>query len=146
MLGFAFGENGIDGAICFDHPGRLSRTDTEYDPAPALPDCLRGLDETLFVISGVEDEVDASAGGQLRDFCDNVVVLVVKDVICAALMAECHRLRCAAAADDQPSPKDARRHLDRKMPDAAPATRNVDRVTRLDSSIEARKSGQETHR
>ena len=75
------GQNGIDRAMGFDQPGRLSGADPQHDPAAALPDRLRGLDKARLAIGGVEDEVDAPADGQLRDFRRDVVALVVEYVM-----------------------------------------------------------------
>ena len=62
----------------------------QHDPAAALPDRLRGLDKARLAIGGVEDEVDAPAAGQLRDFRRDVVALVVENVMRAGLPGQCN--------------------------------------------------------
>ena len=64
----------------------------------------------------------------------------------AGLPGQCDGLRRAAAADDQSGPQGTRRHLHGEMPDAAPAARDIDRVSGLDGPVKTRESGQEAHR
>src|SRR5262249_56519115 len=66
-------QDGIDRAVRFDQACRLPGADAEHDPAAAPPDGLRGLNEAHLAVGGVEDEVDAPAIGQLRDFGGDVV-------------------------------------------------------------------------
>src|SRR5262245_25520370 len=146
MLGPALGQYRIDRAAGFDQACRLPGADAENDPAAAPPDGLRGLDEARLAVGGVEDEVDAPAAGQLRDFGSDVVALIIENVMGAGLPGQCDRLRRAAAADDQSGPQGTRRHLHAEMPDAAPTARDIDRIAGLDGPVKASESGQEAHR
>ena len=89
MLGAALGQDGIHRAVRFGQTCRLARADAEHDPAAAPPDGLRRLGKALLAVGGVEDEVNAPATGQLRDFGDDVVALVVENVVGAGLPGQC---------------------------------------------------------
>src|SRR5260221_5691505 len=145
MPGTALGQDGVDRAEGFDYAGRLSGADAEHDPAAALPHRLRRLDEAWLTVSGIEYEVGAPATGQLQDFVGDVVALVVENVMRARLPGQRHRLRRAAAANDQAGSQDARGHLHGEMPDTAPAARDIDGVAGLHSAVEARESGEGAH-
>ena len=69
----------------FDQACRLSGADPQHNPAAALPDRLRGLNKASLAVSGVKDEVDTLAAGQLCDFRYDVVVPVVENVMRAGL-------------------------------------------------------------
>src|SRR5216683_6727065 len=133
MPGTALRQDGVDRAFGFDHTGRLSGADTKHGPATARAYCLRCLNEARLAVSGIEDEVDAPAAGQPRDFGSDIVALVVKDVMRPRLSGQRYRLRRAATADDESCPEDARGHLHGEMADPASAARDVDRVTSSDS-------------
>ena len=85
MPGTTLGQDGIHRAVRFDQACRLAGADAEHDPAAAPPDGLRGLDKALLAVGGVEDEINAPAPGQLRDFGGDVVALVVENVMRAGL-------------------------------------------------------------
>src|ERR1700733_13566078 len=104
MPGVALGQDGIHRAMRFDQACRLARADAEHDPAAAPPNGFRGLDKALLAVGGVEDDVNAPATGQLRDFGGDVVALVVENVTGAGLPGQCDRLWRAATADDQSGP------------------------------------------
>src|SRR5690348_5091902 len=103
MLSTALGQDGVDLTFSFDDASRLSGADPEDDPAAARSHRLRRLDEAWLTVSGIEYEVGAPATDQLRDFGGDVVALIVENVMRARLPSQRHRLRCAAAADDQAS-------------------------------------------
>src|SRR5205823_13634597 len=85
MLGAALGQDGIHRAVRFDQAYRLARADAEHDPAAAPPDSLRGLDKALLAVGGVEDEANAPAAGEPRDFGGDVVALTIENVMSAGL-------------------------------------------------------------
>ena len=89
MPGVALGQDGIHRAMRFDQACRLARADAEHDPAAAPPNGFRGLDKALLAVGGVEDDVNAPATGQLRDFRGDVVALVVENVMGAGLPGQC---------------------------------------------------------
>nr|WP_245632545.1 hypothetical protein [Edaphobacter aggregans] len=84
MLGTALRQDGVDRTFGFDQAGRLSGADTKHDPATARAYCLRRFNEARLVVSGIEDEVDAPAAGQPRNFGSDIVALVVKYVMRAS--------------------------------------------------------------
>ena len=67
----------------------LEAISAEHDPAAAPPDGLRGLDKALLAVGGVEDEVNAPATGELRDFGGDVVALIIENVMGAGLPGQC---------------------------------------------------------
>src|SRR5207302_9090779 len=145
MSGTGLRQDGVDRAFGFDQAGRVSGANIKHDPATVRAYCLRRLNEARLAVSGIEDEVDAPAAGQPRDFGSDIVALVVKDVMRARLSGQRYRLRRAATADDESCPEDARGHLHGEMPDPAAAARDVDRVTGSDSAAETREGRKEAH-
>src|SRR5271156_1035887 len=115
MLSTALGQDGVDRTFGFDYAGRLSGADPKDDPRAAFPHRLRRLDKAWLTVSSIEYEVGTSAARQPRDFGGDVVALVVENVMRARLPGQLHRLRRAAAADDQASSQDARGHLHGEM-------------------------------
>src|SRR5262249_1220757 len=92
-----------------------------------------------------KDDIDALTASEPDNFSGDVIALVVEDVMRARSPSQFHRLRRAAAANDEAAFEYSCGHLNCQMTYATPATRDVDDLTSIDSVVQAREGGEEGH-